>query len=107
MGSEGSVDGIGGIGRPMNGIGGIGRPIPPIPFSLARAISELDRTKDFPKGTYDLKGSELNVLIRQKISFVGVAHLTRGDRSCSWALYRLYKPHNCRYRKGWYSKIYV
>ena len=23
-----------------------------------------------------------------KISFVGVTHLTRGDRSCSWALYR-------------------
>jgi len=30
-----------------------------------------------------------NVLIRDKISFVGVAHLTRGGRSCSWALYRL------------------
>jgi len=25
---------------------------------------------------------------RDKISFVGVAHLTRGGRSCSWALYR-------------------
>ena len=27
-------------------------------------------------------------MIRDKISFVGVAHLTRGGRSCSWALYR-------------------
>jgi len=26
----------------------------------------------------------LNVLIRDKILFVGVAHLTRGVRSCSW-----------------------
>jgi len=30
----------------------------------------------------------IDVLIRDKISFVGVAHLTRGGRSCSWALYR-------------------
>jgi len=30
----------------------------------------------------------INVLIRDKISFVGVAHLTRGGRSGSWALYR-------------------
>ena len=28
------------------------------------------------------------IMIRHKISFVGVAHLTRGGRSCSWALYR-------------------
>jgi len=34
------------------------------------------------------KGPKLNVVIRDKISFVGVAHLTRGGRSCSWALYR-------------------
>jgi len=27
-------------------------------------------------------------LFRDKISFVGVAHLTRGGRSCAWALYR-------------------
>jgi len=52
------------------------------------AARELDREKDFPKGTFDLKGPELNVLIGDKISFVGVAHLTRGGRSCSWALYR-------------------
>jgi len=32
--------------------------------------------------------SESLDLIRDKISFVGVAHLTRGGRSCSWALYR-------------------
>jgi len=44
--------------------------------------------KDFPKGTFDLKEPELNVPIRDKISFVGVAHLTRGGRSCSWALCR-------------------
>jgi len=48
----------------------------------------VDRKKDFPKGTFDLKGAKLNVLICDKISFVGVAHLTRGGRSCSWALYR-------------------
>jgi len=34
-------------------------------------------------------GEKLDVLIRDKISFVGVAHLTaRGGRSCSWALDR-------------------
>ena len=38
------------------------------------------------------EGPKLNVLIRDKISFVGVAHLgvahlTRGGRSCSMALY--------------------
>ena len=33
-------------------------------------------------------GSKLNVLMRDKISFVGVAHLTHGGRSCSWAFYR-------------------
>ena len=40
------------------------------------------KKKDFPKGTFDLKGPRLNVVIRDKISFVGVAHLTRSDRSC-------------------------
>ena len=37
---------------------------------------------------FDLEGPELNVLIRDKISFVGVAHLMCGGRSCSWVLYR-------------------
>jgi len=31
-----------------------------------------------PQGTFDPKGPKLNILIRDKISFVGVAHLTRG-----------------------------
>jgi len=54
---------------------------------------ELDREKDFPKGTFNLKGTKLNVLIRDNILFVGVDHLTCGGRSCSWALYRLnFKP---------------
>ena len=44
--------------------------------------------KDVPKGTFDRKGPKLNVLICDKIVFVGVAHLTRGGRSCSWAPYR-------------------
>jgi len=50
---------------------------------------ELDREQVFPKGTFDLNGPKINVLVRDKISFVGVAYLTRGGRSCSWALYRL------------------
>jgi len=44
--------------------------------------------KDFPKGTCDLKEPKLNFLIRDKIPFAGVDHLTRSGRSCSWALYR-------------------
>jgi len=40
------------------------------------------------EGTFDLKWPKLNVLLRDKFSFVGVAHLTRGDRSCLWALCR-------------------
>ena len=55
------------------------------------AARELNRGKDFPKGMFDSKGPKLNVLIRDKISFVGVAHLTHGGRSCSWALYHRYK----------------
>jgi len=51
---------------------------------LARWIEK----KDFPNGTFDLKGPKLNVLIRDKISFDSVAHLMRGDRSCLCALYR-------------------
>ena len=43
--------------------------------------------KTFQKGTFDLKGPKLNVLIRDKISFVGVAHLTRGDVILIWRLY--------------------
>jgi len=39
------------------------------------------------------KGTKLNDLIRDKISFVGVAHLTRGGRSCWCALYR-FIPHH-------------
>jgi len=58
------------------------------------ATREMDREKDFPEGTLDLKGTKLNVLIRDKISFVGVAHLTSGGRSCSWALYHFPMP-NC------------
>jgi len=50
------------------------------------AALELDRRTDFPNGTFDLKGPKLNVLICDKILFVGVAHLTHGGRSCSWAL---------------------
>ena len=45
-------------------------------------------TKTFQKVRLTQKGPKLNVLIRDKISFVGVTHLTRGGRSCSWALYR-------------------
>jgi len=41
---------------------------------------------------FDLKGPKLNILICNKISFVGVqvAHMTRGGRTCSssWVLYR-------------------
>ena len=33
---------------------------------------ELNRETDFQKGTFDLRGRERNVLIRDKISFVGV-----------------------------------
>ena len=33
---------------------------------------KLDRKKDFQKGTFDLRGPELHVLLREKISFVGV-----------------------------------
>ena len=51
------------------------------------AARELDREKDFPKRTFDLKGTKLNVPIRGKISFVGVAHFTCGGRSCLWVLY--------------------
>jgi len=43
------------------------------------------------------KGPKLNVLIHDKISFVGVAHLTRGGRSCSWALYRFSPVSTCSY----------
>jgi hypothetical protein len=37
---------------------------------------------------FKLKGPKLNVQIRDKILLMGVAHLTRGGRSCLWALYR-------------------
>ena len=46
--------------------------------------------KTFQKVRLTLKGPKLNVLIRDKISFVGVAHLTRSGGSCSWALYRFF-----------------
>jgi len=51
---------------------------------LAKWISQ----KTFQKVCLTWKGPKQNILIRDKISFVGVSHLTRGDRSCSWALYR-------------------
>jgi len=51
------------------------------------AVRELDQKKDFPKRTFDLKGPKLNVFIRGKILFVGVAHLTHSGRSCLWVLY--------------------
>jgi len=54
---------------------------------LAWAYSELSKYVQFPGKNYMLDTE--HVLIRDKISFVSVAHLTRGDRSCSWALYRL------------------
>ena len=44
--------------------------------------------KTFQKVRLTWKGPKLNVLIGDKISFVGAAHLTRGSRSCSWAFYR-------------------
>jgi len=47
------------------------------------------KKKTFQKVRLAQKGPTSNVLIRDKISFVGVAHLTRGGGSCSWALYRL------------------
>ena len=47
--------------------------------------------KRLSKRYVDLKRPKLNVFIREKMSFVGVAHLMRGGRSFSWALYR-YKP---------------
>ena len=62
--------------------------------------------KDFSKGTFDLERPKLNVLIRDKILFVGVAHLTRGGRfflralyrrSCSWALYRYVFARRCHF----------
>ena len=43
-----------------------------------------------------LKGPKLNVLIRDKILFVGIAHLTRASRSCSWALYHSHKWRHSR-----------
>jgi len=48
--------------------------------------------KTFQKIRLTYKVSKLNVLIRDKISFVGVVHLTRGGRSCLWALYRCTCP---------------
>ena len=55
------------------------------------AARDLDQKKDFPTGTFDLKGTNLNVLMRDQMSFVGVTHLTRGGRSCSCALYRCHQ----------------
>ena len=54
-----------------------------LPCSAARR--EPNREKDSTKWSFDLKGPKLNVLICDKISFEGVAHFTRGSRSCSWA----------------------
>ena len=66
----------------------------PVATGWDRQVRELDRKKDLPKGTFNLKGPKRNVLIRDKISFVGVAHLTRGGRSCLWALYRFTKSNS-------------
>jgi len=38
--------------------------------------------------THKYKWHLSSFVIRDKISFVGVAHIMRGGRSCSWALYR-------------------
>jgi len=52
------------------------------------AARELDRKKDFPKCTFDLqraltkRSDSWQDLVRERCS------LTRGGRSCSWALYR-------------------
>jgi len=49
-----------------------------------------------------------SVLIRDKISFVGVSHLARGSKSCSWALYRfrdiMSTIHKCT---RWYIWMYI
>ena len=44
----------------------------------------------FTWASYSYK-SHVGILFLDNISFVGVAHLTRCGRSCSWALYR-YEP---------------
>ena len=56
----------------------------------SRLLANWIEKKDFPKDTFDLNGPKINVLIRDKISFVGAAHLTRGRRSCSWELLSLF-----------------
>ena len=53
-----------------------------------RLLANWNGKKTFQKVRLTYKGPKLNVLIRDKISFVGGAHLTRGGRSCLWALYR-------------------
>ena len=59
-------------------------PLAEIP-SCSRTGSEKRLSKRY---VWPKKGPKLNVLIRDKILFVGVALLTCGGRSCSWALYR-------------------
>jgi len=58
------------------------------PAEIQPFARELDWKKDFWKGSFDLKGPKLNILIRDKISFMGVAHLTRGGKILLVGLYR-------------------
>jgi len=68
-------------------------PCVPVDFIAACSYSdEAPTNKICRRASSDVHARDLvthqNVLIRDKISFVGVAHLTHGGRSCSWALYR-------------------
>jgi len=56
---------------------------------LCKPAARTELEKDFPKCTVDLKkGLNWTFSLATKISFVGVAYLRRGGRSCSWVLYR-------------------
>ena len=67
----------------------IPRRILPSPMAEIASCSRTGSKKViFPKAPLTKKGPQLNVLIHDKISFLHVAHWTRGCRSCSWALYR-------------------
>ena len=52
--------------------------------AAARQVSNAHERDPITKCTFGMKGPKPNVFIRDKISFVGVAHLKRGGRSCSW-----------------------
>ena len=53
--------------------------------------ARIESRERLSKFTVDLKGPKLNVLIRDRISFVSASHLTCVVRSCSMSLYRYQK----------------